>query len=224
MKGYKGYNKGLVCRGKQYKENAVFEENDAKICESGMHFCELPHRVFRYYNPGNGHEFTEVEALGGVFTDDNEKYCTKKLKVGAKINVFDICKISVSAFFEKFDFAKKIDEASHSAEYNAGDHGAANAGDHGAANAGDYGAANAGDYGAAIVRASSTATVGKNGVAISFGTDSKSRGDIGALLVLVEFDEENQKIICAKSVIVDGKSIKKNTFYTLKNGEVFEAD
>ena len=31
LKGYKGYKKGLVCRGKQYHEKTVFEENEAKI-------------------------------------------------------------------------------------------------------------------------------------------------------------------------------------------------
>jgi hypothetical protein len=28
MKGYKGFEKGLVCRGKQYAENTVFEEKE----------------------------------------------------------------------------------------------------------------------------------------------------------------------------------------------------
>ena len=41
MKGYKGFEKGLVCQGKQYKENTVFEEDKAEICKSGMHFCEI---------------------------------------------------------------------------------------------------------------------------------------------------------------------------------------
>lgn len=40
MKGYKGFEKGLICRGKQYIENTVFEEEKAEICNSGMHFCQ----------------------------------------------------------------------------------------------------------------------------------------------------------------------------------------
>ena len=47
MKGYKGFSKGLVCRGKQYAENTVFEEDDAKICKSGMHFCENPFNEYK---------------------------------------------------------------------------------------------------------------------------------------------------------------------------------
>ena len=32
MKGYKGFNKGLICRDKKYEENTVFEESNAEIC------------------------------------------------------------------------------------------------------------------------------------------------------------------------------------------------
>ena len=36
MKGYKAFKKGLVCKGKQYAENTVFEENSyAKIGSAG---------------------------------------------------------------------------------------------------------------------------------------------------------------------------------------------
>lgn len=45
MKGYKGFNKDLACRGKRYAENTVFEEETAEICKSGMHFCKNPFDV-----------------------------------------------------------------------------------------------------------------------------------------------------------------------------------
>lgn len=67
MKGYKAFNKGMVCRGKQYAENTVFEEDSAEICASGMHFCKSPLDVLKYYplvdKDGNVSEFAEVEAL-----------------------------------------------------------------------------------------------------------------------------------------------------------------
>ena len=180
MKGYKGFEKGLVCRGKKYAENEVFEEESAKICNSGMHFCALPHQVFEHYSPGNNNEFAEVEALDEVYTDDEIKYCTKKLKVGAKINVFDLCKISVSAFFERFGFADKIKKAKESAENNAGDRGAANAGDRGAANAGNCGAANAGDWGAANAGNCGAANAGNWGAANAGNWGAANAGDWGA--------------------------------------------
>ena len=219
MKGYKGFEKGLICIGKQYAENAVFEEDKAEICNSGMHFCELPHQVFEHYSPGGNHEFAEVEALDEAFTDDNRKYCTKKLKVGTKVSVFDICKISVNAFFEKFDFNNKIKTAGESKENNAGNYGAANAGNYGAANAGDYGAANAGDYGAAIVREDGSASVGKSGVSVAF--DGQAKGSLGAVIVLIESDN-NRNAINAKSYIVDGEKVKADTYYRLKGGRRVE--
>ena len=180
MKGYKGFEKGLVCRGKQYAENTVFEEDEAEICSSGMHFCELPHQVFEHYSPGENHEFAEVEALDEVFTDDNRKYCTKKIKIGTKISAFDICKISVNAFFEKFDFNNKINKAKGSKENNACDYGAANAGDRGAANAGYYGAASAGNRGAANAGNYGAANAGHYGAANAGHYGAANAGDCGA--------------------------------------------
>ena len=81
MKGYKAFEKGMICKGKQYAENTVFEEDTAEICKSGMHFCVNPLDVLNYYPlvDGNGDlpEFAEVEALDEPITDDGEKYCTK---------------------------------------------------------------------------------------------------------------------------------------------------
>lgn len=105
MKGYKGFEKGLVCRGKQYAENTVFEEENAEICKSGMHFCENPFDVLDYYdlvNPdGSFNDFAEVEALAEAKTDDRKKYCTTKLKVGAKLTLAGFIKACVDFVIEK---------------------------------------------------------------------------------------------------------------------------
>ena len=89
MKGYKAFEKGLVCRGKQYAENTVFEEDKAEVCRSGMHFCKNPFDVLDYYDlvncDGSFNDFAEVEALAEAKTDDDKKFCTTKLKVGAKL-------------------------------------------------------------------------------------------------------------------------------------------
>ena len=49
MKGYKAFGKGLICRGKQYAENTIFEEDKAEVCNCGMHFCKNPLAVLDYY-------------------------------------------------------------------------------------------------------------------------------------------------------------------------------
>ena len=82
MKGYKGFEPGLICRGKQYAENTVFEEEEAEICSCGMHFCENPFDVLGYYgftnDNGDFNEFAEVEAL-----DELVKACEEEFGVSA---------------------------------------------------------------------------------------------------------------------------------------------
>ena len=86
--GYKGFEKGLVCKGKQYAENTIFEEPEAVVCEKGMHYCKNPFDVLDYYDlvnsEGSFNEFATVEPLAEEKTNDNKKYCTTKLKIGAK--------------------------------------------------------------------------------------------------------------------------------------------
>ena len=105
MKGYKGFAPGLVCRGKQYSENTVFEEERAVICHSGMHFCQNPFDVLDHYDlvreDGSFNDFAEVEALADTKTDDNKKFCTAKLKVGAKLSFAGFVKACVEFALEK---------------------------------------------------------------------------------------------------------------------------
>ena len=114
MKGYKGFEKGMICRGKQYAENTVFEEENAKICESGIHFCENPMDVLDFYpildDNCNFNEFAEVEALDKAHTDYNRKYCTKKIKIGAKLSISNFIKACVEFVIDKTSL--EVDEKS----------------------------------------------------------------------------------------------------------------
>ena len=138
MKGYKGFKKGLICRNKEYAENTVFEEDKAEICKSGMHFCERPIDVLAFYPPcdenGNLNDFAEVEALDEALTDDNIKYTTKKLKVGAKIGIVGLIKAEVEYIKEQIaktpDELKAINSGYSSSAVNSGDSSSAvNSGD-----------------------------------------------------------------------------------------------
>ncbi len=105
VKGYKGFKQGLVCINKQYAENTVFEEERADICSCGMHYCKEPFDVLDFYGfvneDGSFNEFAEVEALAEEKTDDNKKYCTTKLKVGAKFSFAGFIKACVDFVIEK---------------------------------------------------------------------------------------------------------------------------
>lgn len=49
MKGYKAFEPGLICKGKQYEENTIATEEKAEPCKCGIHFCENPFDVLDYY-------------------------------------------------------------------------------------------------------------------------------------------------------------------------------
>ncbi len=105
MKGYKAFKKGLICRDKQYAENTVFEEGEAVVCQKGMHFCKEPLDVLNHYplvdENGEMSEFAEVEALDEPVTDDNKKYCSKKLKIGAKLSFAKLVQVNVDFEWKK---------------------------------------------------------------------------------------------------------------------------
>ena len=237
MKGYKGFDKDLTCRGKQYEVGRTEHEEDVVLCKKGLHFCENPHDVFRYYGAGDGHRFCEVSAedVSDERESEDTKRVCKTLKVEAEISVFQICKIAVKTFFKNFNLTEKIADAdsNNAGNYgaaNAGDYGAANAGDYGAANAGNYGAANAGNYGAANAGyrgaanagIGGAAAVGENGVAV-VSTKGRTRGGKGAILVLVNRDEDGN-ISEFKAVQVDDIEVKADTWYRLDNGNLVEEE
>ena len=213
MKAYKGFNKDMTCRGFQYEEGKEYEcEGKVKVCENGFHACERPLDCFEYYNPAES-VYHEVELDGEISeSTDDTKVAASKIKVGAQLNVLGLVKA-------QFEYVK-----SKTTHENT-DSKVANAGDCGAANAGDYGAANAGDCGAAISRG--TASVGKHGVAIARGSNSnncKVKGDLGAVLIIVQEQEENYDIKNWKAVVVDGTNIKPDTWYKLENGIFVEVE
>ena len=217
MKGYKGFNKGLICRGKKYEENTVFEESNAEICRSGMHFCENPFDVLAYYpfvsDNAELNEFAEVESLAEVETDDEKKFCTKKLKVGKKLDIVGLC----SAFVD-FTLGKAVNSATNTGDYSA----ATNTGDCSAAtNTGDRSAAtNTGNRSAATVE-------GNESFAITTGIGSKAKGALGCYIAVAEWgkDENGEyQLKDFKAHKVDGQEIKADTFYTLRDGEFVEVE
>ena len=232
MKGYKGFEKGLICREKQYTENTVFEEENAKICESGMHFCRNPFDVWRFYPPccknGELNDFAEVEALDEAKTDDNIKFCTSKLKIGKKLTFTDFVSAGIKAVLNNAESNKATNTGDYSAATNTGNYSAAtNTGNCSVAtntgyrsvatNTGDCSAAtNTGEHSAATVE-------GKSSVAIVTGYGGKAKGVKGSWIVCTERDN-NYNILCVKATEIDGEKIKENTFYTLKNGEFVKAE
>ena len=119
-----------------------------------------------------------------------------------------------------------------SAATNTGYRSAAtNTGNYSAAtNTGNYSAAtNTGNQSAATNTGnqSAAAVEGKNSVAMAMGTEGKAKGTKGCWIVLAEWEQDANRdwhIKTVKSKKVDGKTIKADTFYTLKNGKFVESE
>jgi hypothetical protein len=253
MKGYKAFDKGLICRGKQYAENTIFEEEEARICHSGMHFCKNPLDVLDYYplvnDNGDISDFAEVEALDECETDDNKKYCTKKLKIGAKISFAQLVQASVD--IEHISESKTKTTSKDSAQIgSSGDYAKIGS-------SGDYAQIGSSGYSAQIGSSGYSAQIGSSGYYAKIGSSGDSaqigssgdsakinsegkyaviccagngsiaKGKIGSWITLSEWeysDAEDAYIpVCVKTEKIDGERIKEDTYYKLKNGNFVEA-
>ncbi len=186
IKSYKGFNRDLTCRGKQYEVGKEYEEDRAQSCECGMHACEYPLDCFSYYDPAHS-VYYEVEQSGDLSRrGDDSKVASTKMKIGAEINIAGMVKASINYIRERIKEEKGSDD-DYGASSATGYYGASSAtgykgaslatGDYGASSATGYcGASSAtGDYGAS----SATGYKGASSATGDYGASSAT-GDYGA--------------------------------------------
>ena len=203
IKSYKGFDKDLKCRDFQYEIGKEYEEPKAIACNAGFHACEMPLDVFSHYPPAQN-RFCEVEQSGEFSRDnDDSKIASTKIKIGAEIGIPGLVKAQI-------EYVKSRCTNEHNAEPGK------------PATAGNYGAATAGDSGAATSRG--TVCVGADGVGLVRGNEVKVKGGLGAILVIAIENDDNYNIKEWKAFQVDGENIKTDTWYTLRNGEIVEAE
>ena len=246
MKGYKGFRKGLICKGKQYAENTIFEESEANICVNGMHFCKNPMDVLDHYplidDNGEMCEFAEVEALDETLTSDEKKYCTKKLKIGARLSLAEFIKASFDVTYQQIK--EEVDNVSEKenvvdnatlaggnratlaggdeATLAGGDGSKLAGGNRATLAGGDWSKLAGGDWSKLAGGDGSKLAGGKHTIMIS-ENDSKAKGGIGSLIVMVERNNEGE-IVNYKAIQIDGDTYKEDTWYQLEDGEIKEAE
>ena len=233
MKGYKGFDKDLRCRGFQYEIGKTFNHTGStSLCNSGFHFCENPFDVWGYYPPGSRFAKVEGDEVSGQTDSDSKRVC-KSLKIEAEFSLSALCGAGLKFILDKVDFAnaKESNTGTQSAATNTGDYSAAtNTGTRSAAtNTGTRSAAtNTGNYSAATNTGyqSAATNTGKDGTAVSLGIEGKASGSLGNFLVLAEWKEVDGvwKRVAMGIAKVTGKKIKPGVFYTLKGGKFVEAD
>ena len=210
IKGFKGFNKDLTCRGFQFKEGEVYETDKTPVrcTENGFHFCLEPLDILRYYSPVES-VFHYVEGFGNFSTDkEDSKIAVSKIKIGAKIGIGEFCKLAIEMVMKR---------CKTKAKENSGDGGlASNSGYSGlASNSGDGGlASNSGDRGLAE-------TNGANSLAVAFGILSKAKACLNSYITISEWVYENNGWVLktVKSAKIDGKKLKADTWYKLQNGK-----
>ena len=197
---YKAMDKNMQCRGKQYEVGKTYHEDKADCCHAGMHACENPLDVLHYYPLKDSPRFFEVECGGNVDKsgEDSKLACTE-LTVKGEVNFAGLVKATVNAVFNRVKGKEPFSSGDSSTAGSSGYYSTAAA-------TGAYCSAKAD---------------GKDSIAVANGYKSKARGAIGCYIVLTEYDDDGNMLL-AKMAKVDGAVIKKNTWYTLKNGEFVE--
>ena len=239
IKGYKAFNRGMICKGKQYEENTTYEENGNKICEAGvMHFCENPFDVLDYYplidEDGNISDFADVEAIGDIYKG-KDKTATNKLHIGAKLGFKGFIKACVDFTIEKTKVETvKADDVGISSGYYAK---IGSSGDYAQiGSSGDYAQIGSSGDSAKIGSSGDSAKItseGNNSVVMAAGCNSIAKAKIGSWITLAEWirtdkanDSGNYIWIpkCVKTEYVDGERIKEDIFYKLVDGEFKEVE
>ena len=217
MKGYKGFNKDMTCRGMQYEEGKIYKmEEEPKCCERGYHFCENPIDCLGYYSP-NESIYRQVEATGEISKDEDTsdtKIATNEIKIGAKIDFQTMVKIAIEFTYKHCTKKGKGNNkrSDNSVASNTGYKSVAS-------NTGDYSvASNTGNNSVA-------SNLGQKSISSCLGVRGQASGKKGTWLVVAEWiqDEDwNWEVKEVKTVKVDGKNIKEDTYYALENGEFVE--
>ena len=207
IQGFKGYDKNFKCRDMQYEIGKDYEtkEKPVRCTEHGYHFCTNPFDVFGYYPPSQS-IFGEVTGSGDVSADESDtKVAVSKIHIGAETSLHDFITKGIKLIFEKTTLTKEKTNTEPKLQ---------------ASNSGNRGAAFSVGYN------SSSETTGEESIACAVGINNKAKGDLGCWLVLSEYKEGNNytwHLKYVKSVLVDGKKIKANTFYYLINGKFVKA-
>lgn len=199
---YKAMNPDMTCRGKKYEVGKTYFEDKADCCNKGMHACENPFEVLRYYPMKNNPRFFEVECGGEISkSDEGSKLACTELTVKGELNFAGMLKATLDAVFRRVKDKEPFSSGYYSTAGTSGDYSTAAA-------TGPYCRAKA---------------EGNNSIAVANGYKSKVKGSVGCYLVLTEYDDDGN-LLCADLKLVNGISIKADTWYMLKDGLVVESE
>ena len=239
LNGYKAFEPGMICKGKQYQENTDYEEEGGKICEKGMmHYCVNPFDVLNFYplvnDSGKVSDFAAVKSLEEPVSGDDGKFATKKLHIGVKLGLPGFVKACID-YLEEETIGKapnstvssgnsaQIGSSGNSAQIGSSGNSAKIGSSGNYANIGSSGNyANIGSSGNSAQIESS----GEDSVVCCSGDASVVKAKLGSWITLAEWEYSEAKNgcvpKCVKTEYVDGERIEADTWYKLIDGEFTE--
>lgn len=213
IKSYKGFDKNMQCRGFQYEVGKEYEiDGDIKCCKRGFHACESPMEVLDFYDMSNS-RFAEVEQSGKIDKEENStKVCSSHIKIKAELKLADLINLGVE-WLKDITSPSKIKP--NSLDDNCG-----------------YSAQIGSSGGSAKIGSSGDSAqidnTGEDSIIMCAGSDSIVKAKKGSWITLAEWvwdDEKKRKVPkCVRTEFVDGKRIKEDTWYQIKNGEFVVAE
>ena len=212
LNGYKAFEPGMICKGKQYQENTDYEEEGGEICEKGMmHYCVNPFDVLNFYplvnDSGKVSDFAAVKSLEEPVSGDGGKFATKKIHIGVKLGLPGFVKACIDYLKEE-----TIGKAPNST-----------------VSSGNYAQIGSSGDSAKIGSSGDSAQIessGEDSVICCAGHDSAVKAKAGSWITLAEWEysEAKNRCVpkCVKTEYVDGERIKADAWYKLIDGEFTE--
>ena len=234
MKVYKGTDKNMQCRGKQYELGKKEIDDGAIRCgNKGYHSCEAPFDVLRHYPNIDGNRFFEAEAGGTIDKKENDdtKLASSELTLKSEINFAGLVKAQIEYTRKKAESGTAGGDWSNLSggswsNISGGDRSNLSGGDRSNLSGGRWSNLSGGRWSnlsggrwSNLSGGDSSLIVGRN--------KCKAKGGLHSVIVLTEWEYDadgNYVPVDVKAAVVDGVRIKADTWYTLKDGEFVEAD
>ena len=205
VQSYKAFDKDMKCRDYQYEVGGEYEEESAKICESGFHACTNPFDTLNYYplinDNGQMTRFASVEQSGMVDNTESDKTCSSRVKIKAELGFPGFVRACV-------EWVKEITSPATIKTSKLSDNG---------------------KYCAQIGSSGNSAQIdstGEDSVICCAGCNSAVKAKKGSWITLAEWKLDDEKgrfvPVCVKTEYVDGQRIKEDTWYELINGVFVE--
>ena len=184
--------------------------------------------------------FAEVEQSGelAMDSDGSTKVASSKIRIKAELKFADLIKVGVDWLIEKTrpapgkkrrnndggEDSAKIGSSGDSAQIGSSGYSAKIGSSGYSAKIGSYGySAKIGSYG----YSAKIDSTGEDAVVCCAGHGSRVKAKKGSWITLAEwrYDKEKQRSVplMVKTVQIDGKDYKEDTWYMMRNGEIVEA-